>query len=130
MLNMRSLRKVLTTTATQLQLYLKTSDSTTFQLLNASNTNVPGSATSLSILNVCPANQIRDSFDVQQEFMLRKHAYASDISKAFLRVLVDISSRQLRIFVWFEDPLTMQKPIYFLHNMMDWMMVMECHQLS
>ena len=51
--------------------------------------------------------------------MLRKHAYTSDISNAYLRVLVDISSIKLRIFVWFEDPLTMQKPIFFLRNTMD-----------
>ena len=89
--------------------YPATSNSTNFRLLNASNTNVPGSVTSLSIQNVCPANPIGYSFNVQQKFMLKKHAYSSNISKAYLRVLVDTASRKM----WFKDPLTMQKPIFF-----------------
>ena len=51
--------------------------------------------------------------------MLRKHAYTSDISKAYLRVLVDPASRKLRIFVWFEDPDTIIKPKNFLRNTID-----------
>ena len=78
------------------------SDSTTFRLLNTSNTNVLGSATSLSIQNVCPASLIGDSFDVQQEFMLRNHA---------LRVLK--SSGRIGFKKIKEDPITMLKPMDF-----------------
>ena len=66
--------------------------------INDTNTNVPGSATTYAIENTCPSNPIGDSFNVQTHFSLNKYPYTSDISKAYLRIIVDDGTAGLRIF--------------------------------
>ena len=67
----------------------ETSTSTETRKINGTNTNVPGSATTYTIENICPANPIGDSFNVQTQFSLYKYPYTSDISKAYLRIIVE-----------------------------------------
>ena len=81
----------------------ETSTSTDLSKINYTNTNVPGSATTYAIENACPANPIGDSFNVQTQFSLHKYPYTSDISKAYLRIIVDDETAGLRICIWYDD---------------------------
>ena len=47
---------------------------------------------------------IGDSFDSLLDFHLYNNPYSSDISKCYLRILVDDLTSRLRLLVWFEDP--------------------------
>ena len=47
---------------------------------------------------------IGDSFDSLLDFRLYNHPYSSDISKCYLRILVDSLTAKLRLLIWFEDP--------------------------
>ena len=64
--------------------------------LNDSKTNIPNSCSTYSLMNPCPNNPIGHSLNVQNQFRLHKHAYTSDVSKAYLRILVDDDTAKLR----------------------------------
>ena len=82
---------------------IETSTSTETRKIDDTNTNVTESATTYAIENTCPANPIGDSFNVQTQFSLYKYPYTSDISKAYLRIIVDDDTAGLRIFIWYDD---------------------------
>ena len=81
----------------------ETSTSTELRQINDTNTNVPGIATTYALENTCPSNPIGDSFNVQTHFSLNKYPYSSDISKAYLRIIVDDITKGLRLFIWYDE---------------------------
>ena len=53
-------------------------------------------------------------------FSLNKYPYTSDISKAYLRIIVDNIAKGLRLFIWYdEDDVEMKHPVYFLRCTID-----------
>ena len=46
---------------------------------------------------------IGDSFESFLDFRLYSNPYSSDISKCYLRILVDDLTARLRLLVWFKD---------------------------
>ena len=76
----------------------ETSTSTETRKIDDKNTNVPGYTTTYAIDNTCPSNQIGDSFNVQTHISLHKFPYTSDISKAYLRIIVHDDTAGLQNF--------------------------------
>ena len=66
-----------------------------------------------------PRSQIGDSYDSLMDFRLYEHPYSSDISKCYLRVLVDNLTAKFRLIIWFKDPLHMKGMIVFKGPTMD-----------
>ena len=52
-------------------------------------------------------------------FMLYEHGYSSDISKCYLRVLVDELTSRLRHMVWYNDPKSMEDMVAFRRRTID-----------
>ena len=53
------------------------------------------------------------------DFRPYEHPYSSDISKCYLRVLVDDLIAKVRLMIWFRDPLHMKEMVVFKHVTMD-----------
>merc|ERR1711889_11673 len=66
----------------------ETSTTTSTRLINDTLTS-NGKGTSFSLENKVPTAEIGDSFASLAEFRLYRYGYSSDISKCYLRVLVD-----------------------------------------
>ena len=96
----------------------ETSTSTSTRLINDTLTS-NGKGASYSLENKVPTSQIGDSFQSLVDFRLYEHGYSSDISKCYLRVLVDSLTSHLRLCYWYEDPETMTKPLIFKRPTMD-----------
>ena len=79
----------------------ETSTSTDARLINNTKTSVPGKGTSYCSENQMPRSQFGDSYDSLMDFRPYEHPYSSDISKCYLRVLVDDSIAKLRLMIWF-----------------------------
>ena len=82
----------------------ETSTSTSARLINNTKTQVPGQGTSYCLENEMIKCNIGDSFDSLLDFRLYNNPYSSDISKCYLRILVDDLTAKLRLLVWFENP--------------------------
>ena len=96
----------------------ETLTSTEIRGINDTNTNVPGSATTYALENVCPSNPIGNSFNVQTHFSLNKFPYSSNVSKAYLRILVDDVTKNLRVFIWYdEEDVEMKNPVFYLRTL-------------
>ena len=85
----------------------ETSSSTSARLINNTKTRVPGQGTSYCLENEMIKCNIGDSFDSLLDFRLYDYPYSSDISKCYLRILVDDLTAKLRLLVWFDDPQNM-----------------------
>ena len=82
----------------------ETNTSTTVSLINNTKAQVPGQGTSYCLENQMVKTNIGDSFDSLLDFCLYSHPYSSDISKCYLRILVDSLTAKLRLLVWFDNP--------------------------
>ena len=96
----------------------ETSTSTSTRLINDTLTSNKQGA-SYSLENKVPTSEIGDSYGSLIDFKLYEHGYSSDISKCYLRVLVDSLTSKLRLCYWYEDPENMQNPIVFKRETMD-----------
>ena len=96
----------------------ETSTTTSTRLINDTLTS-NGKGTSFSLENKVPTAEIGDSFASLAEFRLYRHGYSSDISKCYLRVLVDDLTAKLRLCYWYRDPANMKDPIVFKRCTMD-----------
>ena len=65
---------------------------------------MPGQGTSYCLENNMIKCNIGDSFDSLLDFRLYDNPYSSDISKCYLRILVDDLTAKLRLLVWFDNP--------------------------
>ena len=66
-----------------------------------------------------PVCAIGNSFESIIDWRLHEHGYSSDISKCYLRVLVDDLTARLRLCYWYPDSLTRSKPRIFMRKTMD-----------
>ena len=78
------------------------SKSTATRMINNTLTTSPN-GTSFSIENKVPSSQIGDSHDSLLNFWLYTYDYSSDISKCYLRILVDELTADLRLNIWYRD---------------------------
>ena len=53
------------------------------------------------------------------DFYLYEHGFSSDISKCYLRILVDMLTSMLRLMVWYEDPINTTGMIIYRRATMD-----------
>ena len=97
----------------------ETSSSTSARLINNTKTQVSGQGTSYCLENEMTKCNIGDSFDSLLDFRLYNNPYSSDISKCYLRILVDDLTARLRLLVWFEDPQKMTGVKIFRRPTMD-----------
>ena len=63
--------------------------------------------------------RIGDSNDSLMDFRLFNHPYSSDISKCYLRILVDSLIAKLRLLIWFKDLIQMTGMMVFQRLTMD-----------
>ena len=75
--------------------------------------------TSFSIENKVPSSPIGDSHDSLLNFLLYSYGYSSDISKCYLRILVDELTGDLRLMIWYRDPKNKLEPIVYRRYTMD-----------
>ena len=52
-------------------------------------------------------------------FYLYEHGFSLDISKCYLRILVDKLTSILRLMIWYEDPINMTGMIIYSRDRMD-----------
>ena len=100
------------------QVHSETSESTSTRMINDTLTNSTA-GTGFSIENKMPVCAIGNSFESIIDWRLHEHGYSSDISKCYLRVLVDEVTSKLRLCYWYHDPLTKLKPRIFMRLTMD-----------
>ena len=80
----------------------ETSESTSTRMINNTLTSSKA-GTSFSIENKIPSVEIGDTFTSIMDFMLYRYGYSSDITKCYLKVLVDELTSRLRLMVWYKD---------------------------
>ena len=78
-------------------------ESTSTRMINNILTSTTN-GTSFSIENKVPVSEIGDSHESLLNFILYRYGYISDISKCYIRILVDELTSNLRLMVWYEDP--------------------------
>ena len=78
----------------------ETSTSTCTRLINDTLTS-NGKGSSFSLESKVPTSEIGDSFGSLVDFRLYNHGYSFDISKCYLRVLVDKLTARLRLCYWY-----------------------------
>ena len=83
--------------------FSENSESTSTRMINNTVTSTPG-GTSFSIKNKVPVSEIGDSHESLLNFILYRYGYSSDISKCYLRILVDELTSNLRLMAWYKDP--------------------------
>ena len=66
-----------------------------------------------------PSSNIGDSYASLINFRLYRHGYSSDISKCYLRVMVDELTSRLRLCYWYKDPENMADPVIYERTTMD-----------
>ena len=79
--------------------FSENSESTSTRMINNTLTSTPG-GTSFSIENKVPVSEIGDSHESLLNFILYRYGYSSDISKCYLRILVDELTSNLRLMAW------------------------------
>ena len=94
------------------------SETTGSRLINDTLTSNKEGA-SFSLENKVPSSNIGDSYASLINFRLYRHGYSSDISKCYLRVMVDELTSRLRLCYWYEDPENMVDPVIYERTTMD-----------
>ena len=84
-------------------------------MINDTLTSVPNEGTSYSQENRGPLANIGDSFAC----LLYFYDFSSDISRCYLRTLVDKLTSMWRLIIWYEDPINMTGMIIYSCDTLD-----------
>ena len=99
--------------------FSENSTSTDNRMINNTLTSVPNEGKSYSQENHSPLADIGDSFVYLFDSYLYEHCFSSDISKCYLRILVDKLTSMLRLMIWYEDPINVTGMIIYSCYTMD-----------